>query len=402
MAEIRTPGVYVQQVDSLSRPLQAPGTGVAGFVGIAGDANKDKNIAVPINSWSQYQLHFRSNGGDATHLDYGVYGFFAAGGRRCYVANIGKDGKVAGDGDNGGGIQAFDTYDEIAIVAAPGFTDAASQKALADHAQNCEDRFAIFDCPESVDNVDFLTKTATATRAPAAADGDGEGGGSRRRQPSRLGPPRTSYGAAYYPWLILPPIFGEKENVSVPPSGHMAGIYARNDARRGVHCPPANYVMPTAIGLTARITREQQGLLNDEGINCIREFANGPTVWGARTRSQDPQWRYINVRRLYLNIRETLQDGFAWAVFSPNDEFTRNSLAFSCRAFLKRQWMNGALVGETPEQAFFVRCDDENNPPETVEAGILNVDIGIRPVQTTEFIVFRFGLVAGGGDRNEA
>lgn len=398
MAELRTPGVYCQQVDSLSRPLQALGTRVAAFVGIAPDANKDVGVARPINDWPQFCKHYFPDGSSPTDLAYAVYGFFANGGNRCYVSNINKDGTVAGDGRKGGGVRAFDTFDEISMVAAPGYTDPASYRALVDHAEKHRDRLAILDCVSQVDNVAELTEVALAEAPAAKPDADAAKAKPAAKGKSK-GAPKSSFAACYFPYIVSAPCFGEKENVIVPPSGCIAGIYALNDATRGVHRAPANYSIRTAIGLTQRITRDQQGLLNEKGVNCIRHFRDeGIKVWGARTLSDDPQWRYVNVRRLYMMISETLEEQMSWAVFCPNDASTRNTVAFSCDAFLKRQWMNGALVGNTPEEAFFVDCTDANNPPETVEAGILNVDIGICPSRPAEFIVFRLGLMAGSAE----
>ena len=281
------------------------------------------------------------------------------------------------------------------MIAAPGYCDPASYRALVDHAEAHEDRIAILDCVSEVDNVANLTEVALA-EAPSKSGADGA-----KDKPSAkskaVGPPKSSFAACYFPALVVAPCFGEKSNIVVPPSGHIAGIYAANDAKRGVHRAPAGYPVSTAIGLTQRLTSDQQGLLNEEGINCIRHFRDdGIKVWGARTLSADPQWRYVNVRRLFMMIRESIEEGMNWAVFAPNDTSTRNSVAFNVRAFLKQQWMNGALVGNSPEEAFFVRCNEENNPPEVVESGTLNVDVGICPSRPAEFLFIRLGLMVGG------
>lgn len=401
MAELRTPGVYVQQVDSLARPLQALGTRVAGIVGVTPDSGKDVGVARPINDWSQFCKTYFPDNAAPTDLAYAVYGFYANGGGRCYISNIGKAGTVAGDGRKGGGLRAFDTFDEISMIAAPGYCDPASYRALIDHAEKHEDRIAILDSVPTVENVADLTEVAMAE---APAKGGADAAKDKPATSKAKGPPKSSFAAYYFPQLIVAPCFGEKENVVVPPSGHIAGIYAANDAKRGVHRAPANCSINTAIGLTQRLTSDQQGLLNEVGINCIRHFRDdGIRVWGARTLSDDPQWRYVNVRRLVMNICESIQEGMKWAVFAPNDQSTRNSVAFNCRAFLKQQWMQGALVGNTPEEAFFVCCNDENNQPEDVRSGRLNVDIGLRPSTPAEFIVFRLGLMAGGsGEETES
>lgn len=399
MAELRTPGVYVKQVDSQLRTLQAVGTGVAAFVGKLPDINKDVGIARPINDWPQFARQYFPDDAEPTDLAYAVYAFFANGGGRCYVSNLGRDLKVGGDGRKGGGVRAFDTYDEISMVAAPGYTDPASYKALVDHAEKHQDRLAILDCPAEVDNVADLTEVAMA-EAPSSKSEDGAGKPDAKpaAKSKAVGPPRSSFAAAYCPHYYVAPCFGEKDNVLLPPSGAMAGLYANNDATRGVHNAPANLQIAQAIGLSQRFDHGQQGLLNEKGINCIRHFRDGGIkVWGARTLSDDPQWRYVNVRRLYMMLRETLEEQMTWSVFCPNNATTRQTIEFSCRAFLKLQWMNGALVGNTEEEAFFVECSDAINPPESVEAGILNVKIGFCPSRPAEFIVFHLGLSAGNG-----
>ncbi|MCH9693186.1 MAG: phage tail sheath subtilisin-like domain-containing protein [Gammaproteobacteria bacterium] len=395
MAELRTPGVYCKQVDSLSRPLQAVGTRVAAFVGEMPDATKDVGIARPINDWPQFVKNYFPEGSKPTDTAYAIYGFFACGGNRCYVSNIGKDGTVAGDAKKGDGVRSFDTYDEISMVAAPGYTDAASYRALVDHAEKHQDRIAILDCVPEIDNVARLTEVAVGEK-PSGQSGDAGGTRSRPAKSKARGAPRSSFAACYFPHLVVAPQFGEKENVIVPPSGHIAGLYAMNDAMRGVHWSPAGYTVPQAINLSQRVDHDQQGLLNEKGVNCIRHFRDGGIkVWGARTLSDDPQWRYVNVRRLYMMLRETLEEQMVWAVFCPNDATTRKTVEFSCRAFLKLQWMNGALVGKTEEDAFFVECNDAINPPESVEAGILNVKIGFCPSRPAEFIVIHLGLSVG-------
>ena len=180
----------------------------------------------------------------------------------------------------------------------------------------------------------------------------------------------------------------------------MAGLYAFNDFQPtgGVHKAPANYGLRGVIGLSEPVTRAEQAVLNAAGVNCIRRFpTSGIRVWGARTLSLvDPEWKYINVRRLFTMIERSCAAGTQWVVFEPNDQITRNSVVRDLRAFLKLQWLQRALVGATPEEAFFVKCDDENNPPEVVDAGRLVVDIGIAPSKPAEFIIFRIGQWSGG------
>src|SRR5213075_2786729 len=162
----------------------------------------------------------------------------------------------------------------------------------------------------------------------------------------------------------------EKGNIYVPPSGHVAGVYARSDSERGVHKAPANEIVRGALGLKYTISRAEQDFLNPRGINCIRNLGDrGIRVWGARTVSSDPSWRYINVRRLFLMVEQSIEIGTQWVVFEPNDE--------------------------TPEEAFYVKCDSETNPPEVVDAGQMVCEVGIAPVKPAEFVIFRIGQMAG-------
>jgi len=211
----------------------------------------------------------------------------------------------------------------------------------------------------------------------------------------------SKFATLYYPWIeVMDPI--SKRPMMVPPSGHVAGIWARTDSTRGVHKAPANEVVMGANGLGFQITGDEQGALNKVGINCIRSFpGRGIRVWGARTISSDPEWRYLNVRRLFNFISESIMDGTQWAVFEPNDQRLWTSLQVSASNFLTRVWRDGALFGANPTEAFYVKCDAETNPPDMVEAGQVTVEIGIAPVKPAEFVVFRISQFAGGGEGGE-
>ncbi len=186
--------------------------------------------------------------------------------------------------------------------------------------------------------------------------------------------------------------------MAVPPSGHMAGIYAYTDNTRGVHKAPANEVIQGALGATIQITKGEQDTLNPLGINCIRSFAGrGLRVWGARTMSSDPSWRYINVRRLFNYVESSIQTGLQWVVFEPNDQNLWAKVRRDVTAFLTGVWRDGALFGTSPEQAFFVKCDEELNPADVRDRGQLFIDVGLAPVKPAEFVVFRLSQWAGGG-----
>jgi phage tail sheath protein FI len=182
----------------------------------------------------------------------------------------------------------------------------------------------------------------------------------------------------------------------------MAGIWGRNDDTRGVHKAPANEVVRGAITLETNITKAEHDLLNPIGVNVIRAFpGRGVRVWGARTLSSDSAWRYINVRRLFNYIEESILLGTQWVVFEPNDMDLWARLRRTVSSFLIRLWRDGALFGATPEQAFFVKCDEETNPPDMVDAGQVTVEIGIAPVKPAEFVVFRLAQFSGGAEVSE-
>lgn len=207
----------------------------------------------------------------------------------------------------------------------------------------------------------------------------------------------SKYAALYWPWLkVADPASGQ--SVFVPPSGHMAGIWSRNDSTRGVHKAPANEVARGAISVECACTRTEQELLNPDGINVIKAFpARGIRVWGARTLSSDPEWRYLNVRRLFNYLEKSILNGTDWAVFEPNDWMLWSALRRNIGAFLSLTWRSGALFGLTPEQAFYVKCDEETNPPEVIDAGQVVCEIGVAPTKPAEFVVFRLSQWSGGG-----
>lgn len=378
-----SPGVYVEEVDRGTKPLEMVGTSTVGFIGetTVGPVNEP----VFCTNWSQFTKHF----GDFQHSEYlahAVYGFFNNGGGRCFVLNVGAgdpEKKVASKAalyigsDNGPGtrtgLKAFEDVEEINIVAAPGQTDPAIQDAVLSHCENMRYRFAVMDSPEVIEKggVDKLPK-----------------------------PRDSKYGAYYFPWIeVYDPYKG---NVFQPPSGYMCGIYARSDGERGVHKAPANELVRGALGLRYNITKGEQDILNPKGINCIRSFTNrGIRVWGARTISSDASWRYINVRRLFNMVEQSIEIGTQWAVFEPNDQRLWKRITRDLTAFLMRLWRQGALFGKTPEEAFYVKCDEETNPPEVIDAGQLICEIGMCPVKPAEFVVFRIGQMPSGGDVSE-
>lgn len=427
------PGIYVEEVSTGAKPISAVSTTTCGFVGTAPLKNAFVNEPVACNNFEEFCKKFlpedRSTIKDFT-LVHAVYGFFINGGSRCYVCNV-NTGSIAGNMADKTGIWSFLSYDEIALVAAPGATSITDQNALIDFCENKKSCFAILDGPSQFGDVTELTTVAVeeapskpatkaATKAADTAKAndkdadkkDGEKDADKVAEKAAekaaetpvnvsavkpTGRPRsTSFAAQYVPHLVMSCPFTQQK-ITCPPSGHIAGVYATADTSRGVHKAPANMTVRACTGLTQRITDPEQAQLNSNNVNCIRYFASGGIrVWGARTlSSENAEWRYINVRRLFLMVEQSIKRGTSWTVFEPNDEMLCKSITRDISSFLKLQWQSGALVGSSPSEAFFVKCDRENNPAESVAEGRLVVDIGIAPSKPAEFIIFRIGQWEG-------
>lgn len=398
-----SPGIYIEEVSTGEKPIQAAGTSTAAFLGVTPDATKNLNVPVAVNNWGQFVREFVRSDSPSTPLARAVFGFFDNGGSRVYIVNVGPGNPIAGDERTRTGISSLESVDEVSIVAAPGYCDPLSYEALLTHCEKLGDRFAILDAPEQVDDIDLLKRVGTvdATPAKSAEEETEDTPASRKRSKPPGGlRPRSSdrgFGALYFPWITIKDPLAAGVLVNVPPSGHLAGVYAQTDVSRGVHKAPANVGIRGALGLTYQTTKAEQGGLNDMGVNVIRFFPDcGIRVWGARTLADAASsWRYINVRRLFNMIEESIAGGTRWVVFEGNEERTWKSVERDIRAFLTLLWRDGALKGQTPEQAFFVKCDAETNPPEVINAGRLITEIGVAPVKPAEFIIFRIGQWSG-------
>jgi len=506
-----SPGVYVEEVQAGSRPIEGVGTAVAAFVGIAEQG--PFNTPTLVTNWTQFTQTF----GDfvpGAYLAQAVYGYFMNGGGACYIVRIGSDdgapsparaelGAAAPSGDGGASARAGGTLqvraldpgqagNEITVEVSDGGTEGAGEdtfKLVVKRGGRVEETFDNLTTKRGRQHV------ATVVNAQSKLIRVEETGGTLERvqrgsvtlsgggqaEPARLAPEdyvgdpgdRTGFGgleavdevtmvavpdlmsayqrgyvdlegvqavqlamiahcelmgdrmaildpppglnaqqvkewrvdkagydskyaALYWPWIkVFDPASGT--NVFVPPSGHMAGIWARNDDTRGVHKAPANEVIRGAISLEVNITKNEHDLLNPVGINCIRAFpGRGIRVWGARTLSSDSAWRYLNVRRLFNYLEKSILNGTDWIVFEPNDQRLWSKIRRSVAAFLVNEWRNGALFGTTPEEAFFVKCDDETNPAEGIDAGQVVCEIGVAPVKPAEFVIFRLSQFSGG------
>lgn len=373
------PGVYVIEKSTGPRPIEAVGTAVAGFVGLAPDDKARPGEAVGIANYKAFANEYLTKGVENA-LSLGVRGFFGNGGGYCYVVNIGKTGTLAN------GLKALEAVDDVAIIAAPGMSGVTDWLALVDHCQQetLRDRVAILDPPASKDvkNLVYLTEVATLK-----ADGSLE-------DAKKIGPPKSEYAAFYYPRVNITNSKGEL--VTVCPSGHLAGAWARTDYTRGVHKAPANIPLAGVVGLDHNLSKHEQGQLNPKGINCIRSFADrGILIWGARTRTDAAsEYRYLPVRRLVNQIKESIEEGTRWVVFEPNNESLWASIRRDVGAFLRGLWRQGALQGASEEDAFFVQCDAETNTTDDINAGRVVVRIGVAPVRPAEFVIFEIGQMS--------
>ncbi len=396
----RSPGVYREEI--FLQPETRLPTGIPGFVGLFAT----KGTASPPLVNSPLPLHRREEFADRfqalpeSYLAEAIDGFFNNGGTRCYIVRADESQSNNREVALKSAIAALAPTSDLDLVAVP---DAMSllpllpgdprrtvditlpqweeqvqqaipavirvQQALLAHCALLGDRFALLDALPG-----RTVATVTAQRHQLA-----------------LGQTEPLNGAFYYPWL--------KTNSGrfVPPCGHIAGIYARSDRDRGVFKAPANEEIQGILDLEVLIGNAEQGQLNSEGINCLRTFpGRGLRVWGARTLSRDPNWRYINVRRLFLTLGRWIERNMQWATFEPHTPQLWNRIQRELGGYLTQLWQAGALQGETAQQAFFVKCDRETNPPEVREIGQVITEIGLAATAPTEWIIVRIIQHAGG------
>jgi len=522
-----SPGVYVEEVSSGSRPIEGVGTAVCAFVGFT--ERGPVNEPTLVTNWTQYTKSFGGFVKDA-YLPHAVYGYFLNGGGAAYVVRVGTAAEAGGESNDtaADAISAADAAPAWRELPGGGEKPRAALKVreltpgaagegvtveVEEASEPAEDAFKLVvrrgsQIIESFDNLSAKrgprhvatavreqskviaveeVKNGAAALAPRTGASVTLGG---RTAPAAV-PPRLSadhyvgdtaartgfagleaiesvtmlcvpdlmsayragaidldgvkavqlgmiahcelmadrvaildpppglgaqqvlewrmdvagydskYAALYWPWIkIMDPLGGRP--VLAPPSGHVAGVWARNDETRGVHKAPANEVVRGVIDLETNITRGEHDQLNPVAVNCIRSFpGQGIRIWGARTLSSDPEWRYLNVRRLFNFVEKSILQGTNWVVFEPNDRLLWGAVRRTITMYLRRVWRSGALFGRTPEEAFFVKCDEENNPPESRDAGILTVEVGIAPVKPAEFVVFRVSQYAQGAALEE-
>jgi uncharacterized protein len=396
------PGVYIEE-QPRSSLIAGVSTGIAAFVGptVYGPVNEARRVT----NYDEFLAHYATAqpdgtislsmpGGQPFYLAHAVRGFFSNGGKEAYVVRVGavpgqhETPKPPTRGQYEEGINVLGRIDGVNLLCIP---DAAAhpeqvaiQQAMIKHCRDLQDRFAILD-PPPIGKSSIEQHRRIVQDYPKGVRSEG------------------GFAALYYPWLEVldpsgtGPIPGR---ILVPPSGHIAGVYARSDAERGVHHAPANTPIQGAIGLEDNLMGAQMNPFNQAGVNVLCLFPGSAqvVVWGARTTADpsDTDWRYVNVRRVMLYIEESIAEGVQWAVFEPNNSALWQKLKRSIQEFLTRVWNDGALAGATAEQAFYVRIDEELNPPSLWALGKLIIEIGLAPIRPAEFIIVRLDLSDGG------
>jgi len=385
VAAYRTPGVYREEV--FVRDAVGLVTGVPAFIGFA-DApagGKAPDVPVALSRYEDLSASFAAQAG--SYLDAAVAGFFLNGGAQCYVlrAQAGAfDPLLQRQMALSDAVDALDAIDDLDLVVVPdamallgptGVVDPVAaryvQQRMLAHCAGRGDRFALLDPLPGLDGPAVLNQRAALT----------------------VGAAEPVSGALYYPWLLT------EDNRWIPPCGHIAGVYARSDARAGVFKAPANERLYGVVDLQARLDDDAQGDLNLNGVNGLRAFpGRGLRVWGARTLSRDPAWAFVNVRRLLLTVGRWIALNLAWAGFEPNTPLLWVRISRELQLYLEGLWSAGALAGATREQAYYVQCDARTNPPEMREAGQCVTELALAPALPAEFVRIRIVHRAGATD----
>ncbi|MFF4369382.1 phage tail sheath family protein [Streptomyces sp. NPDC001594] len=506
MPNYLSPGVYVEEVSSGSKPIEGVGTAVCAFVGFT--EKGPVNAPTLVTNWTQFVSHFGEFTEDS-YLPHSVYGYFLNGGGSAYVVRVeapqGEEsaacaasavlaGQAPGRhkalavralaaGAEGNGLSVEVTAGEGAafnlvvkrggqvLESFEGLTAGKGPRAAADVVRRDSRLIAVeqLEAGAPAPGTTALTggadaRCASAPMSPQAfigstSDRSGIGGLEAVDEVTMLAVPDlmsclragtldrdqvkavqlaviahcelmgdrvavldtppdlnaqqvkewrvdeagydSKYAALYWPWVsVLDPASGKPQ--VLPPSGHVAGVWARSDSTRGVHKAPANEVVRGALSLELALTPREHDQLNPLGVNCIRAFpGQGIRIWGARTLSSDPEWRYLNVRRLFNYVEKSILSGTSWVVFEPNDPKLWDSVKRTVTMFLRGVWREGALFGRIADDAFYVKCDEENNPADARDRGILTVEIGISVVKPAEFVVFRISQFSDGASLDE-
>ncbi len=344
---IKRPGVYIEEISTQLKSIVGVNTDTTAFLGETQSGPESPTL---VTSWLQFQSVFGGNFGETKFLPYAVEGFFVNGGRRCYVCRV-------VDGDYAATLAKIEKVEDISLIYSPNaLVSAGLAEALISHCERLK-RFCILDSLKG-------------------------------QVPPSVSKPRSStFAALYYPWIYVKHA-GAAQTCLVPPGGHVAGIYARVDNEIGVHRAPANQEVRGAVGLEIKVNQRQQELLNPQGINAIRSFSGrGILVWGARTLSEDAEYKYVNVRRLMIFLEHSIKLGTGWVVFEPNNETTWAKVRIQIENFLMDCWKKGMFMGAKPQEAYFVKCDRSTMTQSDLDEGRLNVLVGVAAIKPAEFLI---------------
>ena len=373
---LKTPGVYVEPNTDRFAALESVETGVAAFLGVAGRG--PAQIPVRIHSFDQFARTF---GADYSVLSLSMNGFFENGGKCATVVNVNEYGGTRShsylgtQGTAPRGLQLLETIDDIDLVVLPSLGEqdrkhsfllsrsemSAVQGATIAHCERLQTRFALLDSLPGMTSTD-------ASKHRAQFD--------------------SSFAAFFHPWIRSR--VGAVASPALPPSGHIAGLFAKVDRREGVHRSAANTALEGVVDVTEQLQKSARDQLFAAQINGLFSFAGrGVRVGGSRTLCSDSPFAQINVRRLFILLRKSIERYAQWVVFEPNEPALWKKLTRTIDSFLHEMWKRGAFVGGAAEEAYYVKCDEETNPLEARDAGQLTLEIGVAPVRPAEFIVVR-------------
>jgi phage tail sheath protein FI/enoyl-CoA hydratase/carnithine racemase len=369
--EFSAPGVYVEEISFKARSIEGVPTSTAAFIGPTRTTPPatDSTGHEPLRSFLDFEQQYgglddlqTAQGSVCNYVAHAARVFFDNGGQRLYIGHVAADAAAE---EYAAALQALPEAAGISVIAAPGYSARAAaaeiQQALIEHVGQPERfRFAVLDARPAATIDEVLAARSSIN---------------------------SSYAAMYYPWVTT------QNSVQLPPSGFVCGILARVDTARGVWRAPANETVTGAVDLQAAIDTHGQERLSAQGINSIRSFpSRGILLWGARTTSEDPLWKYVNVRRYFIYLEQSIYAGLQWVVFEPNGEPLWAGVRQTITNFLLNNWRSGALMGTKPEEAFYVRCDRSTMTQNDIDNGRLIAEIGVAPVRPAEFVIIRIGL----------
>jgi hypothetical protein len=357
MPDIGYPGVYVEEIGPGGHAIHGVSTTIAAFVGFA---QSGPFTPLLIESAAEYAATFGGFGVNE-YLALAVHGFFLNGGTRCHILRL--PGPPPPASDTASLLIPLDTLDDVSIVCCPD-----------EHALPCMTAALVARCESHKDRIALLA-------APLAAN-------------IAAGPPkeaRSSFAAYYLPWVMVENPAGGAP-LPVHPGGHVAGAIVRNDLQRGAWKKPANLPLLGIVGLEKQITDQELEDLSALGVNVLRNLpGRGSLIWGGRTTSKDPEWKYVNVRRYLIYLEKSIDQGLQWVVFEPNGPQLWCQVKASVSNFLYNEWITGALQGNSPEQSFFVHCDATTMTQDDIDNGRLICLIGVAVLRPAEFVIFQIG-----------